>query len=179
MGRTPLLEGIRRGRVAISYNPNGERLEVRADTTGDGNYASMIGDNHSGFAGKVSFRVDIERQRPPEEDPCAVAETEVSRDVVSQFDFEEVESKPNEEAFAQKKKCRGKYLLVLIKNGEPHRAWKLKKGGQSVFFNESVEEGDRAYFRVELLGKPEISWLKRKIFYGKFLALTNPIYFNY
>jgi hypothetical protein len=53
-----ILDGIRRGRVFISDDPNGAQLVLTADEDGDGTFEKMMGDTVESTEGqRVSFRV--------------------------------------------------------------------------------------------------------------------------
>ncbi|TAJ52803.1 MAG: histidinol-phosphatase [Nevskiaceae bacterium] len=54
-----VVEALDAGRVAVSANPNAERVELRADTDGDGEMDRMMGDDAVADGQPVTFRVDL------------------------------------------------------------------------------------------------------------------------
>lgn len=54
-----ILEAIKSGKVSISYSPYSERLELYADTNGDGQFNAMSGDEVKAHNETVTFKLKI------------------------------------------------------------------------------------------------------------------------
>lgn len=74
----------------------------------------------------------------------------------------------------------GTYNLRVIRNGELLR--EISPDGANVEFSDTPPAGERSYYRVELKGStPEAETLPAQAvgFYGRMVAVTNPIYFGF
>jgi hypothetical protein len=58
-----VLEAIAAGRMALSYAPDGERLDLTADGDGDGFFEAQIGDNLKADGEPLRFRIHIQGHR--------------------------------------------------------------------------------------------------------------------
>jgi hypothetical protein len=54
-----VLAALDAGRITLSYDPAAERIELRADADGDGDFEAAIGDNLEPVDGPLPLRVDI------------------------------------------------------------------------------------------------------------------------
>ena len=68
------------------------------------------------------------------------------------------------------------YALGILKNGNLFKIWILIGAIDEIRFSDTPTAG--AYYRIELIGKPDVTPLQQP-FYGRVIALTNPIYFGY
>ena len=59
-----VVEALDAGRASVSYAPDAERIELRADADGDGVFETLMGGNVPVPGGEVTFRVDIVGYRP-------------------------------------------------------------------------------------------------------------------
>jgi len=56
-----ILGALAAGHATVSYAPDAERLDFRADTNGDGGFETIVGQSVAASGGPVTFRVEIER----------------------------------------------------------------------------------------------------------------------
>ncbi|MDC7127333.1 MAG: CehA/McbA family metallohydrolase [Spirochaetales bacterium] len=57
-----VLEALKKGRVSISYDPEGERVDYTADADGDGSYETLPGDNLTdGIGSTINFKIALDR----------------------------------------------------------------------------------------------------------------------
>jgi hypothetical protein len=68
------------------------------------------------------------------------------------------------------------YLARLYKGGLLYRIFQLPTGSSVVTFQDIP--GPPTYYRVELIGQPDVPFLHRPL-YGDMMAMTNPIYAGY
>lgn len=168
-----ILAGIRAGRASLSHEPGAPRVEFTADTDGDGIQDVMMGDSAQLLeSGVVRFEVSVRR---PENLPAgraaaggapqrlAVAGERRPADLLQ----ETVLSLEDDE-----------YVLLVLKNGAFHAAWKLAEDPDLLAFSDRVPAGTRVYYRVELLGKAPSDPIE-SLLRGWMKALSNPIYFGY
>jgi hypothetical protein len=136
--RTPaaVIEALKRGRATLSYAASAERVELSADTDGDGVFESLIGDNLPADGAPLSFRVDVTGFRPG-----------------------------------------ASYELSVIKNGETFMTSSVQDG--VAMFSDTPAPHERTYYRVELRGDTPEAPLLSSLGFGRFVALTNPIYVGF
>jgi len=168
-----VLAGIRAGRVSISHEPGAQRLEFSADTDGDGTPDTRMGDNVLlSSAREVLFEVRV--QEPGAAPAARVGARDVS-DSLRQSGGA-VEEIP--EGLLSALLDDGGSLVLVMKNGGFHGLWKLAAETGVFTFWDPVSPEERAYYRVELLGRPKTGLVNR-ILRGWVKALSNPIYFGY
>jgi hypothetical protein len=69
------------------------------------------------------------------------------------------------------------YELTLVKNGETFTSAPLHSAITT--FRDTVAPGERAYYRAELRGDTPLAPLISSLGFGRFIALTNPIYVGF
>jgi hypothetical protein len=69
------------------------------------------------------------------------------------------------------------YEVTIIRNGEPWRT--VHTRSSPIEFDATIPGMELSYFRVELKGSTPDAPFLSGIAFGSFIALTNPIYFNY
>lgn len=150
-----VLEGIKAGRVTISYAPAAERFELTADCNGDGHFETLCGDSVDAPGPADSQKVTLKMAVVPSLPADSMPEAD-----------------------------RGKWLwpaytAVLYRDGKPIERITLQENRErAVTVDVTVPPGKRVYYRAELHGTPWGSG-EQKILYGRTLAVTNPIYFGY
>ena len=168
-----LLASIKAGRVSISHEPAGPRIDFRADTDEDGTYDAMMGDNVLlEDMTDVTLLIGIASQEPLSAGGTVVDLTHQT----AAEDPQRYADAPENWASALLKD--GEYLAILIKNGNLHRIWKITGDTAQIEFRERVSPGDRVFYRIELMGKPPEDFVNR-LLRGFTQALSNPIYFGY
>lgn len=172
-----IVAGIKAGHVSISYAPAAPRLEFIADVNGDGVNDAMMGDSVEEFSDVVSFTIslvngdgnpDSERGKIIELDTCTVeniASGRLSIDAVLHILSIKMTPARNDV-----------YAMGIFKNGALFRAWLLIGAIDEITFSDTP--ASRTYYRVELMGKPDVTPLQQ-VLYGRVIAVTNPIYFAY
>jgi hypothetical protein len=74
--------------------------------------------------------------------------------------------------------CQDTYGVAVFKNGDLFKMWILWGEVSFITFDDVPEVSLHTYYRVELLGIPEVAPLLLSL-YGMQIALTNPIYVNF
>jgi predicted transcriptional regulator with HTH domain len=64
----------------------------------------------------------------------------------------------------------------VYKNGKKFKTWRITTKTTQIYFKDTPKQNSYNYYRVELLGKPNVSWVKRNLLYGNVISMTNPIY---
>jgi hypothetical protein len=169
-----VLEAIRRGRVTISWAPIAPRLELSADTDGDDEYETMVGDNvlYTGAPLKLKIAVVTEGGQAAGNAVAPirpVAETLIRRLSDSHNDTE---------AVLNAILSRDRFLICLRKNGIIYKAWVLEGETGSVSVSDVPDGIGHTYYRAELIGRPDVH-AATSFLYGRMIAMTNPIYINY
>lgn len=168
-----VLEAIRAGRVSVSNEPAGPRVELLADTDGDGSYDAMMGDNVLlPEAREITLSIRMESQDAPD-NPAEVFELPPEMIVD--------EGRMNADAaefLVSGLLNSGEYLALLIKNGRLHGLWKITGTTTQVDFRERVAPDERVFYRIELWGRPPEDFLLQ-LLHGITKAVSNPIYFGY
>ncbi|OFZ81420.1 MAG: hypothetical protein A3K03_00150 [Bdellovibrionales bacterium RIFOXYD1_FULL_44_7] len=77
------------------------------------------------------------------------------------------------------KRVEKNLAVGVFKNGRLFRAWILGGPTKEVVFSDKPKPGQKTYYRVELIGKPNLPFLKRLLLYGRVISMSNPIYFGY
>lgn len=176
-----LLAAMRAGHVSVSYAIGVPRLELLADRDRDGLFDTLMGDSLVvGEGEEVDFcaRGVAPSQRQMKRGCDTTAqERELDPAVLSALRGRYPATQKVLDA-SFRVLGRPKAMVALVRNGEVERAWSV--GGMEFSFPFSVaSRGASSYYRLEVVGKSEFSWLKKLIFSGNTLAVSNPIYFNY
>lgn len=168
-----LLEAIRKGRVSVSFEPSGPRLELQADLDRDGVFDVMMGDN-------VLLEEPMQillRIRTTFQD---AADAEGS---VVDLPPSTIDDSARTNPFAAMSLLTGllesgEYLVVLLKNGEIFGLWKIAGETTRIDCKERVASAERVYYRAELWSRPPQDPIQRGL-RGFTVAVSNPIYFGY
>lgn len=169
-----VLEAIRRGRVTISWAPVAPRLELSADTDGDDEYETMMGDNVLYTGDPLKLRIAVVTEGGQEDDSTdgrirPVAETKIRK----MWD-----SHNNTEAVLNAIFSRDRTLICLRKNGIIYKGWFLEGETGSIAVSDVPDSIGHTYYRAELIGRPDVH-VSTLPLYGRMKAMTNPIYINY
>ncbi|VFQ45457.1 alkaline phosphatase [Desulfoluna butyratoxydans] len=169
-----ILRSLKNGRVSLSYAPDAERLDLVADRDGDGYFETLMGDNLIQTPGReLSFQIDIRNPAPP--GWFAVPRVkELTAENLVKLVAGEVDLPSLLGLLAGK----DTYLVGVLKNGIPHRAWIVSGGATRVTFTDTPASRGRTYYRAELMGTPDLLLFQR-LLYGRVKAVTNPIYVNF
>jgi hypothetical protein len=168
-----LLAGIRAGHVSISHEPDAARVDFTADTDGNGTQDARMGDNVAvKDEQEVTFEVSVRKPESPADRFLTAVDvtdrfTKNGRSEVKTL--EELVSALQEDV---------EYLAIVLRNGVFHGAWKLSGDPCAFTFSDRVSPDERAFYRVEILGKPKPGLINR-LLRGPVQALSNPIYFGY
>ncbi|MEI8347268.1 MAG: CehA/McbA family metallohydrolase [Pseudomonadota bacterium] len=176
--KTPesILKGIRQGHAVISYGPFAPRINMKAGPQDDGNYNVIIGDNIKKFAGVLNLRISVEYANSKE---AQSPDTLVSIDEVTQSEVRALESgKIPIKSFLKNLDKAIKRPIGVFKNGKLFKVWKVSGNVTHLDFQDQIASGEMVYYRVELLGWPSLSII-RKLLYGFVISMSNPIYVNY
>jgi len=164
-----ILAGIQAGHVTISYAPQAPRLEFSADPDNDGSYEIMAGDMVPCEPGQaIAFRVRVADGDLPQTSAGRRAQ-ELDRPLVQALADGIATIGDALSAAGNDGQCSA--VLGVFKNGRLLKA-ALMLSDEYAF--EDVPAA-RAYYRVELLGRPEVDMVSRML-YGRMIALSNPIY---
>jgi hypothetical protein len=168
-----LMQGLREGRVSVSYAPWGPRLELYADADlNPTDYELMIGDNGRPQKPTVRFRVLVVAQKngvPPRPEAEKVWEEIKSQDW-PRDDDDQVDYGVLLKLWPPETR-----LLSVIRNGKIFKIFAVKNISK-LFFKDTPDP--KTYYRLELYGPMDLPW-GSGYFYGDLMALTNPLYFGY
>lgn len=175
-----VLTGIKAGHSSISYAPFAPRIDFTADADSDGEYETMVGDaivNELGH--EILFKVQIEYQK--EYGRAAGGELVELGEPMVRYLREEgvaVDEMLNLLLLGDNQGCQDTYGVAVFKNGDLFKMWILWGEVSFITFDDVPEVSLPTYYRVELLGIPEVAPLLLSL-YGMQIALTNPIYVNF
>jgi len=165
-----ILNGIQEGHVSISYAADAARLDFMADADRDGTWETMMGDMIPEAGQPVNFKVGVSWQESIK-GAGTIEAVEIDAHCLRQL--QQGAMLPRESAGLYADDGQSVYLAGVFKNGLLFRAWILFPGSPAWTFTDISSPA--AYYRVELFGKPKVSALQQ-LFFGRTLALTNPIY---
>ena len=164
-----IIEGIGAGRVSVSYDPHGPRVDVWADGDSDGIFETAMGEDVT--YGPVRLRVNLGTESS---DRSGVG---VEVDIRNARGLFNGEVSPSELAtlghLVGEEACGPGYLIGLYHDDRLARVARLPCDGGSWEVDMTGNTGD--FFRVEVLGLPKVNPIKHPVF-GLFVALSNPIY---
>lgn len=165
-----ILAGIKAGHVTISYAPDAVRVVLSADADGDGIYETLSGDTIQGAGQVLSYRVSIEDpDTPGVSEDATVAELDHILVKKLEQGALHVQDITGSGAGARPEVC----LAGVFKNGSLFRVWVVFGRAASFTFHDIAVAP--AYYRVELMGSPEVAPVNH-LLYGCMIALTNPVY---
>jgi hypothetical protein len=172
-----ILSGIKSGHASISYAPDAPQIEFMADMNRDGIYDAMMGDNVEEFSGDVSFRIAFVNHdinvAVNQGKTLALNNTVIRNIETGRIKIDDILNLISLGLAVQKHDVYG---LGIFKNGILFKVWVLIGTIDEIRFSDTPTAG--AYYRVELIGKPDVTPLQQ-LLYGRVIALTNPIYFGY
>jgi len=165
-----ILGGIKAGHATVSYAPEAVRVVLSADADGDGTYETLIGDTIQGAEQVLSWKVSIEEPNIPGVSADG-AVAELAPMVVKKLEQGSLHIKdiPGISTGAGSPVC----LAGVFKNGNLFRVWVVFGRSVSFIFHDIAVSP--AYYRVELMGSPEVAPVNH-LLYGRIIALTNPVY---
>jgi hypothetical protein len=172
-----ILSGIKAGHVSISYASDAPQLEFMADINGDGIYDALMGDTVEDFSGDVSFRiafVNHDNNLASNKGKIFELKSILIRNI--ETDLIKIDDILNLISSGQTTQKNNVCALGILKNGNLFKIWILMGAIDEIRFSDTPTAG--AYYRIELIGKPDVTPLQQ-LLYGKVIALTNPIYFGY
>lgn len=165
-----ILAGIKAGHVSISYAPGAPRLDFRADANSDGVYEAMVGDSLPMNTGAITFRIDVGSAQAANQ--SAMHAIELAPALVKAL--REGLREPEE---LLRSAPAGSFLAGVFRNGELFKVFLLPAGSGTATFKDTATV--QGYYRVELMGDPDVPTDLQTLLYGRILALTNPIYIGY
>jgi len=172
-----ILSGIKSGHASISYAPDAPQIEFMADMNQDGIYDAMMGDNVEEFSGDVSFRIAFVNHdinvAVNQGKILALNNTVIRNIETGRIKIDDILNLISLGLTVQKHDVYG---LGIFKNGILFKVWVLIGTIDEIRFSDTPTAG--TYYRVELVGKPDVTPLQL-LLYGRVIALTNPIYFGY
>jgi hypothetical protein len=151
-----------------------------ADSDGDGEYETMMGDNIvNGSGQEISFEVHLVSGTGHQGTKQGEV-FEVGESVVRDLEKGVSSTKDILTSFIRGNGgvCGDTYVLGVFKNGRLFRVWVLACGADSFTFKDVPEAFTRTYYRVELIGNPTVPQSTR-LLYGRVIAITNPIYVEF
>lgn len=175
-----LIAGIKAGHVSISYDPSAVRLDFSADTDGDGEDETMMGDAIVHESGQeISFTVKAVGPTDNEGTPRGKA-LELNESLVGDLEEGVIVSEDlfNLLIIHSNENGADSYGVVVFKNGKFFKVGLLLNGARTFTFMDTPKTLTPTYYRVELFGMPHVHSLHLP-FYGMEVALTNPIYINF
>ena len=168
-----VLSGIKAGRVSISDEPGGVRLDFTADTDGDGIMDAMMGDNIMlQEETDVVFQIQIEKQRN------ALKRRFRTREVTAFFENSSNSGADTLDNLVSSLEEEDAYVALILKNGSFHGAWKILGDSGTMEFSDRVSSDEPVFYRIELFGKPPEGPINR-LLRGRMKAMSNPIYFGF
>ncbi len=172
-----LIAGIQHGHVSISYAPEAPRLEFTADVNGDGVDDAMMGDSAEDFSPVVSLKISVVNDMNPTASTDGLI-IELNTHTVKKIAAGHLSFGAMLDALSPSMTASRRDVLGVgvFKNGRLFKVWLLIGSLAEMVFRDHPAPG--TYYRVELLGKPDVALLPQ-LLYGRVIALTNPIYFGY
>ncbi len=170
-----VLSAIKAGRVSISWAPDAPRLEIEADSDGNGEYETMMGENIIQTVDQeISFNVRIQPSIIPLSKNSVRQVMALEEGMLSRLAAGE--KKSDEVLDASDFKDPG--IVVVLKNGIPFKAWIVSGDTDMVSFSDIPKTTCHTYYRAKLFGKTTPNMITH-LLYGNVKAITNPIYINF
>ena len=170
-----ILAGISKGNVSISYTTDAPRLDFAADGDGDAAFETLMGDNMISNGEPIDFKVALIGGPTGDGDKYTVPSS-----IVRHLNEERLTFWDLAWLTLALSRMDGENLqfVSVIKDAQLFKAWLISGGTDSIEFSDTVSSGEKAYYRVEVYGEPDVEGLNQLI-YGMRLSVSNPIYVGY